>query len=234
MLAFWTFLALGFALGMRHATDPDHVVAVGAIVTQKRSLRAAAPIGALWGLGHTATLLLVGGAMVLFGLVIPPRLGLGLEFAVGIMLVVLGLHNLLHLASGSRHPGGAPHVHASHAPSVIGFAADRSWLRPVTVGLVHGLAGSAAVALIALARVESPLLATLYLVVFGFGTLVGMLLVTLAMALSLTWTQARFGRAHRALAVGSALLSVAFGAAVAYETGIEHGLFGDAPSWTPH
>lgn len=226
MLAFWTFLVLGFALGMRHATDPDHVVAVSTIVTQKRSLRAAAPIGALWGLGHTATLLLVGGAMVLFGLAVPPRLGLGLEFAVGVMLVVLGLHNLLH-----RTPtlvGGGAHTHHHSAAE-----ARHSWLRPVTVGLVHGLAGSAAVALIALARVDTPLMAALYLVAFGLGTLVGMLLVTVAMALPLSLTAARFGRAHRALAVISALLSVGFGAAVAYETGIENGLFSDAPTWTP-
>jgi high-affinity nickel permease len=87
-------LALGFFLGMRHATDADHVVAVSAIVTRERTLRAAATIGLLWGLGHTATIVLVGGAIVLFGRVISPRLGLGMELSVGVMLVLLGALNL--------------------------------------------------------------------------------------------------------------------------------------------
>src|SRR5690349_21542928 len=87
-------LALGFFLGMRHATEPDHVVAVTAIMTRERSVRAAASLGALWGLGHSATVLVFGGAMVIFGLGLPPRVGLALELAVGLMLLLLGMVNL--------------------------------------------------------------------------------------------------------------------------------------------
>src|SRR6266852_8254453 len=94
MITFVSIIALGFFLGMRHATDPDHVIAVTTIVSRQRSIRQAALIGVLWGVGHTITIFLVGSAIILFGLVIPPRIGLTMEFSVGLMLVVLGVLNL--------------------------------------------------------------------------------------------------------------------------------------------
>src|SRR3984957_12843390 len=94
MISLFSIVALGFFLGMRHATDPDHVVAVTTIVSRQRSVRHAALIGALWGLGHTITILAVGSAIIIFGLVIPPRVGLSMEFSVGLMLVLLGVLNL--------------------------------------------------------------------------------------------------------------------------------------------
>src|SRR3982075_3930966 len=145
LTALVTVLALGFLLGMRHATDPDHVVAVTTIVSQQRSLARAARTGVLWGLGHTATILLVGGAIIVLKVrlsSIPPRLGLSLEFAVAVMLVVLGL---LTLAAGERR--------------VVDSTA-----RPITVGFVHGLAGSAAVATLPqVALIPNPLWAVGYL-----------------------------------------------------------------------
>src|ERR1700690_2735400 len=98
MITLISIIALGFFLGMRHATDPDHVVAVTTIVSRQRSVRAAGLVGAMWGLGHPVTILLVGGAIILFSVVIPPRLGLGMELAVAVMLVVLGAMNLVGAA----------------------------------------------------------------------------------------------------------------------------------------
>src|ERR1700716_780761 len=145
LTALVTVLALGFLLGMRHATDPDHVVAVPTIVSQQRSLARAARTGVLWGIGHTATILLVGGAIIVLKVQLdgrPPRVGRSLEFAVAVMLVVLGL---LTLAGGERR------------------AAD-STSRPLTVGFVHGLAGSAAVATLPqVALIPNPLWAVGYL-----------------------------------------------------------------------
>jgi high-affinity nickel-transport protein len=92
--------ALGFFLGMRHATDADHVIAVTTIVARQRSTRSAALIGAVWGLGHTLTILVVGGGIILFGWVIPPRVGLSMEFSVGLMLIILGLMNLTGVLHG--------------------------------------------------------------------------------------------------------------------------------------
>src|ERR1700727_1638226 len=94
MIALLSIIALGFFLGMRHATDPDHVIAVTTIVSRQRSMRHAAAIGGLWGVGHTITIFLVGSAIILFGVVIPPRLGLTMELSVGLMLILLGILNL--------------------------------------------------------------------------------------------------------------------------------------------
>jgi high-affinity nickel-transport protein len=245
-------LALGFFLGMRHATDPDHVVAVSAIVSRQRSLRAALPIGALWGLGHTLTILLVGGAILLFGVVIPPRLGLGMEFSVALMLLILGALNvrsvlkdarsLAHQQIGARHAHGAGghgadghggHVHAgsAHAP---GEQRARGALRPLLIGIVHGMAGSAAVALLVLGAINNPMLGVVYLLVFGVGTIAGMVLVTCAMAVPLAVAAPRFASFQRWLVVGTGLASVALGALLVYEIGFVDGLFGSQPQWDPH
>jgi cytochrome c biogenesis protein CcdA len=226
-------LALGFFLGMRHATDSDHVVAVTTIVSRERTPRAALWIGALWGLGHSATILLVGGAIVLFGWVIPPRVGLSMEMSVAVMLVVLGLMNLSSALSGikqtaHRHHGTEPdqsplpHVHV------------RGPLRPLAIGVVHGLAGSAAVALLVLATITSPSLALVYLAIFGAGTVAGMMALTLAMAVPITALSKRFANLELTLARATGVLSIAFGLLLAYQIGFGDGLFTASPKWNPH
>jgi hypothetical protein len=215
LTALLTILALGFLLGMRHATDPDHVVAVTTIVSQQRSLARAARTGVLWGIGHTATILLVGGAIIVLKVQlsgIPPRLGLSLEFAVAVMLVVLGL---LTLAGGERR--------------VVDSTA-----RPITVGFVHGLAGSAAVATLPqVALIPDPLWAVGYLAVFGVGTIAGMLLVTVSIAAPSLLATHRFAGMNRTLRIASGVASVAFGLFLAHRIGFVDGLFTAAPAWTP-
>src|ERR1700675_4378089 len=140
MITLLSIVALGFFLGMRHATDPDHVIAVTTIVSRQRSIRHAALIGALWGLGHTITILIVGSAIILFGLVIPPRVGLTMEFSVGLMLILLGALNLSGIMRRitdtltppglhSHSDGGRVYVHShSHGdnPEIYGRARDRA------------------------------------------------------------------------------------------------------------
>src|SRR5215471_15297939 len=111
-----SFLFLGFFLGMRHATDADHVVAVATIVSRERSVAGSALIGAAWGVGHTVTVMAVGAAIIVFGIVIPPRLAMSMEFAVGVMLVLLGVLTLM----GMGRAGGAAHAHAG-VPGVHGL-----------------------------------------------------------------------------------------------------------------
>jgi len=94
MIGLLTIVAIGFFLGMRHATDPDHVIAVSTIVSREHSVKRSALIGAAWGIGHTLTILAVGGAIVLFRITLPPRVGLAMELAVAVMLIVLGVKNL--------------------------------------------------------------------------------------------------------------------------------------------
>ncbi|MEO7713643.1 MAG: high-affinity nickel-transport family protein [Gemmatimonadaceae bacterium] len=207
LAALLSVLALGFLLGMRHATDPDHVVAVTTIVTQQRSLARAARTGVLWGLGHTVTILLVGGAIVLLKVrldQIPAKVGLSLEFAVAVMLVVLGL---LTLAGGERR------------------VAD-STSRPLTVGFVHGLAGSAAVVTLPqVALIPDPRWAVGYLAVFGIGTIAGMLLVTASIAAPALFATRRFSGMNRSLRIASGLASVGFGLVLAHRIGFVDGLF---------
>jgi sulfite exporter TauE/SafE len=232
-------LALGFFFGMRHATDADHVVAVSTIVSRERTLRAAAPIGVLWGLGHTLTIVLVGGAIVLFGFVISPRLGLGMEFTVALMLVLLGaltVRNVLRdsLSIARIHGHGPVHDH-SHAIDPESRHHKRPRLvRPLLVGIVHGLAGSAAVALLVLGTIRDPIWAVAYLLIFGVGTIAGMLVITVALAMPLVLTVHRFERVHRALGLASGILSVVLGLFLAHEIGFVQGLFSDNPTWNPH
>lgn len=206
---------LGFLLGMRHATDPDHVVAVTTIVSHQRSLAKAARTGVLWGIGHTATIILVGGAIIVLKVqlsAIPPRVGLTLEFAVAVMLVVLGL---MTLAGGERR------------------VAD-STARPLTVGFVHGLAGSAAVATLPqVALIPNPGWALAYLGVFGLGTIVGMLLITASIAAPSLLAVNKFAGLNRQLRIASGVASIAFGLFLAHRIGFVDGLFTAAPSWTP-
>src|SRR5262245_13765829 len=109
---FISLLVLGFVLGMRHATDADHIVAVATIVSRQRTMRGAMLIGAAWGIGHSLTVMAVGGAIILFDVVIPPWLGLSMEFAVGGMLVLLGVLTLTGMGRGLTAPRtGQPHDH---------------------------------------------------------------------------------------------------------------------------
>ncbi len=258
-----SIVALGFLLGVRHATDVDHVVAVAAIVSRQRKVRLAALVGALWGLGHTITILLVGVPIVLFNWAVAPRVGLAMEFAVGCMLVVLGLRNLPLSRLRPRRAAGAgpvvhPHVHVHgdyvhahvhepvleahpHAPGATPLGRlDRAFgglgfyqvARPVVVGTVHGLAGSAAIALLVLTTIGDPAWAVAYLSVFGVGTVAGMVLITTAMAVPFARGDCS-AAAHRRLRMATGVLSLGVGLFLAYRIGVVDGLFSAAPRWIP-
>src|SRR5262249_7054986 len=200
MISFFAIIALGFFLGMRHATDPDHVIAVTTIVSRERQVSKSAWIGAFWGIGHTLTIFVVGAAIILFDLVIPPRIGLSMDVAVGLVLIPLDISNVMsffnaapgghgppHAPSRPRRPGDYVHTHShGHAPErhphsdsqtplarvdriLQRFTAYRP-IRPLIIGIVHGLAGSAAVALLVLATIRNARWAIAYLLVFGVGT----------------------------------------------------------------
>jgi hypothetical protein len=272
-----SLLAFSFFLGMRHATDADHIVAVATIVSSQKSLRSSALIGAAWGIGHTITVTAVGAAIIVFGVVIPPRLGLSMEFAVGVMLILLGVLTLTGMgrtigaaarmrAGGARDDDGMPdlhdHVHAhgdyvhhhvhGHGPHDHGHGEDRTpvaridrsrlggltlyrWLRPFVVGLVHGLAGSAAIALMVLSIIRDPIWATGYLLLFGLGTIGGMVVITLVLAAPFALTSVNLPRFNWRLRVASGLISFVFGLFLVYAIGFaDGGLFTGNPHWEPH
>jgi sulfite exporter TauE/SafE len=265
MLTLYSIVAIGFWLGMQHATNADHVIAVTTIVSRQRSIKHAALMGVLWGVGHTITIFIVGAAIILFGLAIPPRVGLTMELSVGVMLILLGVLNLSGVIrwvtekwtpsrkTAHSHPhahGDYIHSHShGHHPEIHGHAEDAtplSWmdrtfgriglyniLRPLAVGLVHGLAGSAAVALLVLTTIRTPVAAVLYLLVFGVGTIAGMMLITAVIAMPFTFSQTRFTRLNRGLGMASGVISLCFGLFIVYQMGFVSGLFTQNPTWVP-
>jgi high-affinity nickel-transport protein len=269
MTTLFAILTVGFFLGMRHAADPDHVIAVTTIVTRTKKAGSALLVGAVWGLGHTLTIVAVGAAIVLFSVVVPPRIGLTMELAVGLMLVLLGVMNLAGMRSqvsetlaraaaatdGEIHShvhahGDYVHTHVhGHGPGAHTHSGSRTpvaaldrwfkgvagyrWIRPLLVGIVHGLAGSAAVALLVLAAIPNSRWAVAYLLVFGVGTIAGMMMITAAIAHGLAWAGARSAWWARRMAVVSGLISVVFGLVIAYQIGWVQGLFTANPHWTP-
>lgn len=201
-------ILLGFLLGLRHASDPDHVIAVSTIVARHRRAWTATWIGVAWGIGHSATILAVGSAIVALRLAVPEKTALGLELLVGFVLVGLGIANL-------RAQEPSPHAEP------LGHGAPL--LRSLGVGLVHGLAGSAGVALLALAAMPTVASALAYLAVFCLGTIGGMVTISLGLGVPLAYA-GRIPGAHRWIVTGSGAVSIAFGAWLVYDIGFVQGL----------
>lgn len=234
-----TILGLSFLLGMRHATDADHVVAVSTMIAkQKRGILSSGLIGMLWGLGHSITVTLVAIPIILYSLVIPPKLGLLLEFIVGVMLVILGISNLAGLTAklinkltpltihkhshvdqlGINHSHYHLHSKKSLLANSIHHLGLFQILRPIIVGLVHGLAGSAAVALLILSTIHTPILAVFYLFIFHIGVLAGMMLITICIGASIVVAKRQSQSLNRYLVTASGILSLIFGLYIMYQT----------------
>lgn len=226
---------LGLVLGIKHALDADHLIAVSTIVSDTRSLKWASLIGAFWGLGHTTTLFLSGLLVIGLRVTIPPRVALSLEFIVAGMLVALGARLLwrsfreegIHLHAHAHNPKTHAHFHAHAEPKEDHthphpFSAMR---RPFIVGMVHGLAGSAALMLLVLATIPSPLAGLGYILIFGFGSVGGMLALSSLIALPFILTARRFTLLNQWIRLAAGVGSVAFGLLLGWEIGSELDLF---------
>jgi MFS family permease len=229
-------LAFGFVLGLKHAVEVDHLAAVSTIVSERKSLLSSMLIGGLWGVGHTISLLIAGFFVILLHLEIGERVALALEFCVGLMLVILGANVLRKLWRGGHfhihvhsHGGRAhvhPHIHDGKSETDThthhGF---RLGMRPLFVGMIHGLAGSAALMLLVLSTISQPLIGFLYIVIFGVGSIGGMMLMSALVSLPLYLTARRFTRANLMMRGLTGLFSLSFGLFMIYEIGIAGSLF---------
>lgn len=215
-------LGLGFVLGLKHVLDPDHLVAVSTIVSQHKSVRRSSLIGTFWGLGHTASLLSVGIVVVALKLSIPKQFAFWMELGVTVMLVLLGvkalrgalhgwtLHAHVHSHDGRRHVHIHLHrpeeLHVHHHRHLFGFG-----VRPFLVGIVHGLAGSAALMILVLATIRSTVGGLIYIAVFGIGSVAGMLVLSSLISVPFALSGKRFAVLNEGLQLLAGLSSVGFG-----------------------
>ncbi len=234
-----TVLMLGFLIGLQHATEADHVAAVASLATRSRSVLETARQGAVWGLGHTLTLSLFGGAVLVADRLVPERLASFLEMAVGIMLILLALDVLRRLIRERIHfhthrHGRDVHFHAhSHDPRTV-HARDphdhshpaRFPLRALFVGMMHGMAGSAALILLVLKTVASPWQGIAYIAVFGLGSVVGMAVLAAVISVPLRRSAERLTWAHNGLKAAVGVITLGIGIHIATNAAHVAGLLG--------
>jgi sulfite exporter TauE/SafE len=222
-LSTFSVLAIGFVLGLQHATEADHLAAVSTIVSEKKNLFTASIVGGLWGIGHTISLFAVGLLVILLKFQISESLEAKLEACVGAMLVLLGLNALRKLFQASKvhvhshEHDGHKHVHIH----THGEAAERSHHRlsprSVVIGMVHGLAGSAALMLLVVPTIPSPAIALLYIVIFGIGSIGGMMAMSFLIGLPFHFTAGRFDVLNRGIRLIAGIFSLGLGFSIMYE-----------------
>jgi ABC-type nickel/cobalt efflux system permease component RcnA len=235
-LSTFAVLGIGLVFGLKHATEVDHVVAVSTIVSQHKNVWRSAIVGAMWGAGHTAALLIVGTIVLGLRVAIPESVSGWLEFAVALMIIALGISALwralrrsseVHVHEHSHD--GVPHKHVHfheketrHKPAARGIhshAIARVGLKPVLIGTMHGLAGSGALTLLVLTQIGSLWIGLLYLLLFGIGSIIGMLVMSGLIGLPFALTSRNLTNVHYKLQMIAAVISIAFGFWYAYQTG---------------
>lgn len=222
-------LFFGLLIGMQHALEADHIAAVSSMISREKSLRSMVRHGAFWGIGHAVTLMLFAGVVVGFGLVISDQLATWLELAVGVMLVGLGLHVIYRLVRerihfhAHRHSDGAKHLHAhSHAGEERRHEQSghdhqhvkRLPIRTLLVGMMHGLAGSAALVVLATSTMTDPVTGFVYITLFGAGSILGMAFLSAIIAVPLGASARFLTWANRGLQCGIGVFTVGLGVAV--------------------
>ena len=227
-----TALALGFILGIKHALDADHVVAVSTIVSRDPRPMRSALAGMFWGIGHTLTLFAAGIVVLFFKVSIPDRVALSFEFLVGAVLVALGAQNLwdywrtrFHAHS---HESGEIHSHLhTHHKGHDHHQANRQ-RKSLVVGMMHGLAGSGALVLLVLSTINSPLEGVAYILIFGLGSILGMMMICAALGLPFSLSPQWFRKINNHILLLAGGVSVVLGALIMVQIGMLGGLLSTA------
>jgi hypothetical protein len=225
-----SLLGLGFVLGLKHALDADHLAAVSTMATEKRTLFGSSMIGVWWGIGHTLSLMIAGSLVILLHLEIGARTSKALEFCVGLMLIVLGVNALRKLARGSTvhiHPHEHdgywhvhPHIHENQTPDAPHTHHGlKVGAQPLLIGMIHGMAGSAALTLLVVATIPSAIIGFVYIVTFGAGSIGGMMIMTTIFALPTSLAAKRFGKMNFAFRGLAGVFSLSLGLFTVYDIG---------------
>ncbi len=231
-VTFLSVLALGFILGIRHAIEPDHVIAVSTIASQSKKLWHASLAGVFWGIGHTVTLFIVGIIIIIMKGEIPEKWAMSLEFLVGIMLVYLGIKTIIAFKNIHIHRhthDGEDHKHV-HTHTNSGSHEHKhqhrnaKYLNSLLIGLVHGLAGSGAMVLLTMSTVKSVGEAAVYIIIFGGGTILGMLFFTTIIGIPFVLSKKRTSISG-SLGILTGVISTIFGVYYMYNIGVHEGLF---------
>lgn len=219
-ITLFSVLAIGFLLGIKHAIEPDHVIAVSTIASKSRKLWDASLAGVFWGIGHTVTLFTIGIILILMKDDISHKWSMSLEFLVGIMLVYLGITSFLSSRKNKQHA----HLQEEHSENDQLNKRELSYFKSLFIGFVHGLAGSAAMVLLTMSAVDSVWQGSLYILIFGVGTTIGMLVFTTILGIPFVLSKKRF-TLSRSLIMFTATISVLFGIYYMYNLGFTEGLF---------
>jgi sulfite exporter TauE/SafE len=209
-----SILAIGLVLGIKHAIEPDHIIAVSTIASRTKSLWKSSLAGIFWGIGHTLTLFIVGIIIILMKYEIEEKWAMSFEFIVGVMLVYLGISTILAFKKKKIH---------SHADTGNNRN-EVSYLKSTIIGFVHGLAGSAAMVILTMGTVSTISEGALYIIVFGFGTCLGMLMFTTAVGISVI-ASSKKANIHKGITQFTGLVSIVFGMYYMYNLGFTEGLF---------
>lgn len=227
-----SLLFIGFLIGMRHALEADHVAAVATLATTTNSLKSAVKHGAVWGVGHTLALFAFGSTVILTDSIMPETMALGLEFAVGVMLVGLGIEVIRKMLKEKvhfhthKHDNNKQHFHAHKHEHKIQHSADKHQhehnnvfpRKALFVGLMHGMAGSAALILLTLQTVSSPLTGLLYMLLFGIGSIIGMAALSVVIAIPLRHSATGLTWLNNGLQMIIGIATIALGSTLVYDT----------------
>lgn len=221
-------LFLGFFLGIKHAFDADHIIAVSTMVTEHKNPFKASLVGTFWGIGHTTTLFIVGIIVLLLKITIPENVSLSLEMIVGFVLVLLGIKAIrekqeslhMHTHTHDQESHIHPHLHGNH----------NHWHKhyhSFTIGLIHGLAGSGALMILVLSTINEIFQGVYYILLFGIGSIIGMTVISFFVGLPFIYSAKKFPYIEKYLRVVAGILSIVFGLSIMYEIGFVEGLLGN-------
>lgn len=219
-------LGLGFLLGVEHAFEPDHIVAISSLISKEKNLKKTTILGAIWGVGHTTTLFLAGIIILTLKITIPETIALSLEFLVGLVIIFLGFYVIRDIIEKKKHIHKHTHNGRTHTHTHSHKGTDQHthYHQSFSVGLIHGLAGSAALMLLILSTFNSLIIGIIYILLFGIGSMVGMAIVGGLISIPFIYSSKKSRSINTVIQYGTGMISIGFGSYLLFKIGYLEGL----------